>query len=124
MRRTILGLALLAPLFAAPTVMAQAQQGPDRKPEGNLGAGAAMTGAQRQSSGLPPTGGGAAAAPRTTSPKPGDPQAKPEGNLGAGAAMTGAERQSSGLPPTGGGMAAPMPQTTSPRNGSAATPSR
>lgn len=79
MRRTILGLVLLAPLFAAPAVMAQAQQGPDRKPEGNLG---------------------------------------------AGAAMTGAERQSSGLPPTGGGMAAPMPQTTSPRNGSAATPSR
>jgi hypothetical protein len=40
------------------------------RPEGNLGSGAAMTGSQRNSTGLPSSGGGATVpAPTTTSPR-------------------------------------------------------
>ena len=99
-----------AVLFAAP---AGAQQGTDRRPEGNLGAGAAMTGEQRESAGQP-SAGGTVAPPQqaTTSPRPSatddaQPRQRPEGNLGA-------ERESSGLPASGGGAAVPAP-TTSPR---------
>jgi hypothetical protein len=113
-----------AALVAVP---AWAQQGNDRRPEGNLGAGAAMTGAQQESAGQPSTGGSAAPPQQATtsprSPTADDAQARrgPEGNLGAGAAMTGAQRESSGLPASGGGAAVPAP-TTSPRTQEGAGP--
>jgi len=116
-----------AVLFAAP---AGAQQGTDRRPEGNLGAGAAMTGAQRESAGQP-SAGGTVAPPQqaTTSPRPSatddaQPRQRPEGNLGAGAAMTGAQRESSGLPASGGGAAVPAPTTSPPPQNGASRPSR
>ena len=76
MRFTVAGVALLVPLLAAPaTSVAQAPQGaPGPAPEGNLGAGAAMGGAQRESAGAAATGG--APPPRapspTSSPRPTD----------------------------------------------------
>ena len=115
MKPTLKTLAFLVPLLAAaPAVLAQGQ-----RPEGNLGAGAAMGGAQSQSTGTAP--GAAVPAPPTHSPHPAgapDSQARqrPEGNLGAGAAMSGAQSQSmGGGSPSTGGTAVPQPSTTSPR---------
>jgi hypothetical protein len=133
MRFTIAGLALLLPLAAAPGAsLAQAPQGgtPGRGPEGNLQSGAAMGGAQGQSSGMPNTGTAAQPAPQTHSPRPpgvADTPARqrPEGNLGSGAAMGGAQRESAGAAATGG---APPPRspapTTSPQPSGSGAPSR
>ena len=132
MRFTVAGVALLVPLLAAPaTSVAQAPQGvPGRAPEGNLGAGAAMGGAQGQSSGMPGAGTAAQPAPQTHSPRPpgaADTPARqrPEGNLGAGAAMGGAQRESAGAAATGGAPPprAPSP-TSSPRPTDGGAPSR
>jgi hypothetical protein len=117
MRLTTKGLALLVPLLAATGVLAQ---GADRRPEGNTGSGAAMSGEQRNATGAPTPGGGAMPpANSTQSPRPPGSedrtQGRPEGNLGSGAAMTGSQRNSTGLPATGGGATVPAPTTTSPR---------
>ncbi len=117
MRLTMKGLALLVPLLAAGGVLAQ---GTDRRPEGNTGSGAAMSGEQRNATGAPTPGGGAIPPSNSTqSPRaPGSENragGRPEGNLGSGAAMSGSQRNSSGLPATGGGATVPAPTTTSPR---------
>jgi hypothetical protein len=129
-------LALLVPLLAAPATGLAQQQTPQggsqsRGPEGNLQSGAAMGGAQGQSSGMPNAGTAAQPAPQTHSPRPpGAPDTparqRPEGNLGSGAAMGGAQRNSAGAAATGG---APPPRspapTTSPQpSGGAGAPSR
>jgi len=118
MRFTVAGLALLAPLLATPAAsLAQAPQGtPSRGPEGNLQSGAAMGGAQSQSSGMPNAGTAAQPVPQTQSPRPpgtADTPARqrPEGNLGSGAAMGGAQRESAGAAATGG---APPPRSPAP----------
>ena len=134
MRITVAGLALLVPLVAAPAV-GLAQQAPQggaqgRGPEGNLQSGAAMGGAQGQSSGMPNAGTAAQPTPQTHSPRPpgvADTPARqrPEGNLGSGAAMGGAQRNSAGAAATGG---APPPRspapTTSPQPSGSDAPSR
>jgi hypothetical protein len=132
---TVAGLALLVPLCAAPAA-GLAQQAPQggaqgRGAEGNLQSGAAMGGAQEQSSGMPNAGTAAQPAPQTHSPRPpGAPDTparqRPEGNLGSGAAMGGAQRNSAGAAATGG---APPPRspapTTSPQpSGGPGAPSR
>ena len=108
-------LALAAPLLVVTAASAQ-----QAKPEGNTGAGAAMSGAQSQSSGLP--AGTAAPQPNLHSPSP--PGAsntparrRPEGNLGAGAAMSGAQSQGMGAQPNAG--ASPPPQPTQSPGGAA-----
>ena len=132
MRFTVAGLTLLVPLLAAPTIgFAQAPQGaPGRGPEGNLQSGAAMGGAQGQSSGMPNAGTAAQPAPQTHSPRPpgvADTPARqrPEGNLGSGAAMSGAQQGSAGAAATGG---APPPRspapTSSPQPSGSGAPSR
>jgi hypothetical protein len=124
MKITLSGVALLVPLFAATASMAQTPQGtPGRAPEGNLGAGAAMGGAQGRSSGMPDAATAAQPMPQTQSPRPPGAantqgQPRPEGNLGAGAAMSGAQRESAGAAATGGAPPPRSPSTTSP------TPSR
>jgi hypothetical protein len=132
MKSTVAGLALLVPLLAAPAAgLAQAPQGATgRGPEGNLQSGAAMGGAQGQSSGMPNTGTAAQPAPQTHSPRPpgaADTPARqrPEGNLGSGAAMGGAQRESAGAAATGGAPPprAPAP-TSSPQAPGAGAPSR
>ena len=133
MKFTVAGLALLAPLLAAPAAgLAQAPQGgtPGRGPEGNLQSGAAMGGAQGQSSGMPNAGTAAQPTPRTQSPRrPGvadtPARQRPEGNTGSGAAMSGAQQGSAGAAATGG---APPPRspapTTSPQPSGSGAPSR
>ena len=105
-------LALMAPLLAGSAAMAQ-----QAKPEGNTGAGAAMGGAQSQSSGLP--AGTAAPQPNLHSPAPAGAadtpaRRRPEGNLGSGAAMGGAQSQGLGAQPNAGATAPAQP-TQSPR---------
>ena len=119
---TIAGLALLVPLLVTPAVLAQAQQGStSRAPEGNLQSGAAMGGAQGQSSGTAGTGTAAQPAPTTHSPRPANAsdnpaRNRPEGNLGSGAAMSGAQRNSAGAAATGGAPPPTAPSSTaSPR---------
>lgn len=132
MRSTAAGLAMLVPLLAAPTaVLAQAPQGaPGRGPEGNLQSGAAMGGAQGQSSGMPNAGTAAQPAPRTQSPRPpgvaGTPaRQRPEGNTASGAAMSGAQRGSAGAVATGGAPPPRSPSTTaSPQAPGTGAPSR
>jgi hypothetical protein len=133
MRFTVAGLALLVPLLAAPAAgLAQAPQGgtSGRAPEGNLGSGAAMGGAQGQSSGMPNAGTAAQPAPQTHSPRPpgaADTPARqrPEGNLGSGAAMSGAQQGSAGAAATGGALPPRSPSTTSPQApGGTGAPSR
>ena len=134
MRITVVGLALLVPLCAAPAAgLAQAPQGgvpAGRGPEGNLQSGTAMGGAQGQSSGMPNAGTAAQPAPQTRSPRPpGAPDTparnRAEGNTGSGAAMSGAQRNSAGAAATGG---APPPRspapTTSPQPSGSGAPSR
>ena len=132
MRITIAGVLLLVPLLAVPaTSSAQAPQGtPGRAPEGNLQSGAAMGGAQGQSSGMPNTGTAAQPRPQTQSPRPpgaADTPARqrPEGNTASGAAMSGAQRESAGAAATGG---APPPRspapTSSPQPSGSGAPSR
>jgi hypothetical protein len=112
--KLLTALALAAPLLAAGGALAQ--QG---KAEGNTAAGAAMSGAQSQSSGMP--AGTAAPQPSLHSPTPpGAPDTparrRPEGNLGSGAAMSGAQSQSMGAQPNAG--ASPPPQPTHSPGGS------
>jgi hypothetical protein len=120
MRFNVTGLALLVPLLAAPASLAQTPQGaPGRAPEGNLGSGAAMGGAQGRSSGVPNADTAAQPTPQTQSPRPPgapDTQARqrPEGNLGSGAAMGGAQRDSAGAAATGGAPPPRSPSTSSP----------
>ncbi len=132
MKFTVAGLTLLVPLLAAPAIgFAQAPQGAaGRGPEGNLQSGAAMGGAQGQSSGMPNAGTAAQPAPQTHSPRPqgaADTPARqrPEGNLGSGAAMSGAQQGSAGAAATGG---APPPRspapTTSPQPSGSGSPAR
>lgn len=104
-------LALAMPLLA--TMGAAAQQA---RPEGNTGAGAAMSGAQSQSTGMP--AGTTAPQPNLHSPSPpgaSDTPARrrPEGNLGSGAAMSGAQSQGMGASP-GSGSTAPSQPSRSP----------
>ena len=133
MRFTVAGLTLLVPLLAAPAAgLAQAPQGgtPGRGPEGNLPSGAAMGGAQGQSSGMPDAGTAAQPAPQTHSPRPpgaADTPARqrPEGNLGSGAAMSGSQRESAGAAATGGAPPPRSPSTTaSPQAPGTGPPSR
>ena len=123
MKLAVAGLTLLIPFLAAPVSLAQAPQGAaGRAPEGNLQSGAAMSGAQERSSGMP----GTAAQPtqQTHSPSPSGTadttaRQKPEGNLGSGAAMTGAQRNSAGAAATGGAPPPPVGSSTTsqqPRN--------
>jgi hypothetical protein len=131
MRIIVAGLTLLVPLLAAPVSLAQAPQGAGgRAPEGNLQSGAAMSGAQERSSGMPSAGTAAQPTQPTHSPRPpgaADTPARhrPEGNLGSGAAMSGAQRNSAGAAATGG---APPPRsgssTSSPQPPGAGAPSR
>ena len=100
-------LALVAPLLVAGPSLAQ-----QAKPEGNTGAGAAMSGAQSQSSGMP--AGTAAPQPSLHSPAPAGAadtpaRRRPEGNLGSGAAMSGAQSQGMGAQPNAGTSAPPQP---------------
>ena len=130
MKFTFAGLALLVPLLAAAAGLAQAPQGTSgRGPEGNLRSGAAMGGAQGQSSGMPNAGTAAQPAPQTQSPRPpgaADTPARqrPEGNLGSGAAMSGAQRESAGAAATGGAPPPRSPSTTSPQAPGTGAPSR
>ena len=134
MRFTVAGLALLVPLLlVSPTAgLAQAPQGgtPGRGPEGNLQSGAAMGGAQGQSSGMPNAGTAAQPSPRTQSPRPpgvADTPARqrPEGNTGSGAAMSGAQQGSAGAAATGGAPPPRSPSTTaSPQAPGTGAPSR
>lgn len=99
-------LALATPLLATGALAQQT------RPEGNTGAGAAMSGAQSQSSGVP--AGTAAPQPNLHSPTPpgaSDTPARrrPEGNLGSGAAMSGAQSQGMGAQPNAGATAPPQP---------------
>jgi hypothetical protein len=112
--RLIKAMALLVPLLPAAGGLAQAPQGADRTPEGNLGSGAAMSGAQSQSMGTPPAAGATVPPQQTHSPRPpgvADTPARqrPEGNLGSGAAMSGAQSQSMGTPPAAGATVPPQP---------------
>ncbi|MFC7477578.1 hypothetical protein ACFQS7_24680 [Dankookia sp. GCM10030260] len=105
--RLLTALALAAPLMACNAVLAQ-----QPKPEGNTGAGAAMSGAQSQSTGVP--AGTATPQPNLHSPAPpGAPDTparrRPEGNLGSGAAMGGAQSQGMGAQPNAGSTAPPQP---------------
>jgi hypothetical protein len=119
MKLTVSALMLLVPLLAAPVSLAQAPQGTSgRTPEGNLQSGAAMSGAQNQSSGLPNTGTAAQPTQPTHSPRPAGTtdnpaRGRPEGNLGSGAAMTGAQRNSAGAAATGGAPPSPIGSSTS-----------
>ncbi|MBD0272211.1 MAG: hypothetical protein ICV73_09800 [Acetobacteraceae bacterium] len=133
MRFTFAGLAMLAPLLVVPAAgFAQAPQGgtSGRGPEGNLQSGAAMGGAQGQSSGTPNTGTAAQPVPQTQSPRPSDragsdARQRPEGNLGSGAAMGGAQRESAGAAATGGAPPPRSPSTTSsPQSSGSSSPSR
>lgn len=133
MKFTAAGLALLVPLVAAPAAgLAQAPQGgtPGRGPEGNLQSGAAMGGAQGQSSGMPNAGTAAQPTPQTQSPRPpgvADTPARqrPEGNTGSGAAMSGAQQGSAGAAATGGAPPPRSPSTTaSPQAPGTGAPSR
>ena len=134
MKITVPGLALLVPLLATPAVLAQQtpQSGAPagRGPEGNLQSGAAMGGAQGQSSGMPNTGTAAQPTPQTHSPRPpGAPDTparhRAKGNTASGAAMGNAQRGSAGAAATGG---APPPRspspTSSPQSPGTGTPSR
>ena len=133
MRFTVAGLTLLVPLLTAPAPgLAQAPQGtPGRGAEGNLQSGAAMGGAQGQSSGMPNAGTAAQPSSQTHSPRPpgvADTPARhrPEGTPGSGAAMSGAQREAAGAAATAG---APPPRspapTTSPQPpGGGGAPSR
>jgi hypothetical protein len=98
--------------LAAPLLFAAASSAQQAKPEGNTGAGAAMSGAQSQSSGMPT--GTAAPQPSLHSPAPAGAsdtpaRRRPEGNLGSGAAMSGAQSQGMGAQPNTGGTASPQP---------------
>lgn len=100
-------LALAAPLLAGTAALGQ-----QARPEGNTGAGAAMSGAQSQSTGVP--AGTAAPQPNLHSPAPAGAantpaRRRPEGNLGAGAAMGGAQSQGLGAQPNAGSAAPPQP---------------
>ncbi|TDH60186.1 hypothetical protein E2C06_23465 [Dankookia rubra] len=100
-------LALAVPLLATTGALAQ-----QARPEGNTGSGAAMSGAQSQSSGMP--AGTAAPQPNLHSPAPAGAsntpaRRRPEGNLGSGAAMSGAQSQGMGAQPNAGSSAAPQP---------------
>jgi len=104
--KLLTALALACPLAITGALAQQA------KPEGNTGAGAAMSGTQSQSSGMP--AGTAAPQPNLHSPTPpgaSDTPARrrPEGNLGSGAAMSGAQSQSTGAQPNTGPTAPPQP---------------
>ena len=120
MRLTLKALALFAPLLATPPAVMAQQQGTGRAPEGNLGAGAAMSGAQSQSAtGSAATGATVPQQPTHSPRPPGTPDTparqRPEGNLGSGAAMSGAQSQSTGGSPSTGGTTVPQPSTQSPR---------
>ena len=129
---TAAGLALLVPLLAAPAAgLAQVPQGgtPGRAPEGNLGSGAAMGGAQGQSSGVPNAATAAQPTPQTQSPRPPGTadtptRRRPEGNLGSGAAMGGAQQGSAGAAATGGAPPPRSPSTISPKPSGSGAPSR
>jgi hypothetical protein len=98
--------------LAAPLLFATAASAQQARPEGNTGAGAAMSGAQSQSSGMP--AGTAAPQPNLHSPAPAGAsdtpaRRRPEGNLGSGAAMSGAQSQGMGAQPNAGSGAPPQP---------------
>jgi len=98
--------------LAAPLMIGSAVQAQQAKPEGNTGAGAAMSGAQSQSSGMP--AGTAAPQPNLHSPAPSGAsdtpaRRRPEGNLGSGAAMSGAQSQGMGAQPNAASSAPPQP---------------